>query len=379
MTQKLGLNVLQVPDETALYAHISRAKYPAILLYGDRAPTAYAIKRTFPNMTVIVRQWPDAELFKRISPKDFLRHSREISNNGCVIHTHNEADLGAITGWEYEAARYAIENKQVICVLNPSTGAYDNPDFDRAKDLLKLAADFPQYIIVGLHAYAGGIVTSGVYGGYPDNAGVEPGKPGGVSLIQPHSWPTREQLENATCFHLGRHRFLYRWCDRNGIKRPRVIITETSFDYTGDIGAWLNNLKRIGGSVNGFKTLEPQWREWWPDLSRDAAYFAQMAWANRVMFNDVEAALLFGYGNNPDWVNYTIHDTGIPAMLETLADTVEPPPPPVEPPPIPTPDTKAQMLAMVSDAMDNLTAAKEQLASAVDTLNRLEETIETEL
>jgi hypothetical protein len=380
---KLGLNVLNPDDENVLFNHVAAMKSPAILFYGDRAPTAYACKRAFPNMTVIVRQWPDGELHKRVGAKDFLRISKPISDNGCIVHGHNESGLGAeIIQWEYDLARYGIENKQPVIVLNPATGTYDTPDFDRAKDLLKLAADFPQFVIVGLHAYAGGAATSGTYGGYPDNAGVDPNKPElkgkGKNLIPPENWPTRAEIEKATCFHIGRHRFLYAWCDRNGIKRPRVIYTETSFDYTSDIGVWLNSLKHNGGSVNGFKTLEPQWKDWWPQWDRNTAYVKQMAWVDANQLFDVEAALIFGYGQNPDWVNYNIADTAIPRML--YASDPNPPPPP-EPPdePMPTPDTKAQIRAMIADAMTDLSAANRRVANVIDILNRLDETAETEL
>lgn len=47
--------------------------------------------------------------------------------------------------------------------------------------------------------------------------------------------------------------------------------------------------------------------------------------------------------------------------------------------PLPQPDFKAYVRAALADTMENLRTAKEQLASAVDTLNRLEEAIDNEL
>lgn len=335
---KIGLNVLQVEDENALLMHIGKAKYPAALFYGDRAPVAYACKRKYPHMTVIVRQWPDENLRSRFpSPAEYLKFSQPISDNGCVIHGHNEAGLSQdVIDWEYELARLAIAQKKTVIVLNPSTGTYDHPDFDRAAKLILLASEFPANVIIGLHAYAGGVITSGIYGGFPDDAGADPSKPEqkgtGKNLIPVTAWPSKTVTERETCFHIGRHRFLYRWCDDRKIKRPRVIITETSWDWTGDIGTWLGKLQHEGGSVNGFKTLAPQWAEWYKGISRDTIATEQMIWADQNQFHDVEAAIWFGHGNNPDWDKYNIADTDIPRLLEEYAEHGTTPPPPVEPP-----------------------------------------------
>lgn len=369
---KLGLNILSVQDEPALVSHVTRARYPAVVMYGNNAPTAYAIKKANPNTMVIVRQWPDSDLYRTVSARDFLRRSDDLSVHSCVIHGCNEAGLSnEVIEWEYELGKYAVEQGRVVCVLNPATGTYDNPDFDRANKVIRLAADFPQNVIIGLHAYAGGIGTSGLFGGNPDNAGVAPGSPGGRNLIQPENWPTRAEVDKATSFHMGRHRFLYRWCDRNGIKRPRIIVTETGFDWTGDIGTWLSSLARVDSSINGWKTLIAQWERWWGHLgwSAETAYLKQLAWADKNQFYDVEATCIFSYGYNPDWVNYSIHDTGIPAQLEKFQDA--PTPPPVDP--HPPPPTNADERAIIDDMLLEAGVIRDKAANLMDMANRLKE------
>ena len=126
--------------------------------------------------------------------------------------------------------------------------AVGNPgpdDWPQARRMLELLDQHRDLFILGLHEYGCGVMTSGLYGGYPDHAGVRGGELGGKNLIPPGNWPASlYSPEYITAFHCGRFRFLMGYCAANNIKAPRIILTEHGVDDVSDIKAWAEKLTK---------------------------------------------------------------------------------------------------------------------------------------
>lgn len=321
---KLGYNVLSLPDRNRLYTHAHKLNPPAMLFYSHMAGTAREYAAEFPGSAVILRSWPDGSDVILEAPDKWLdRVSKGIPDN-LYLYTCNETGWSsALIKWHVEVMKLAIQRKRRLCILNMGVGQPAPTNWAEAKELIALASGHRDLFIVGLHEYAGGVITSGLIGGDP-------------KFIQPETWPAPSQAKALTRWHCGRYKFLMDYCKELGIQPPRVVITEAGFDFTGDIGPWLNKLRFTppNKSINGWKTLVDQWRDWWPTWSAETAYAKQILWAQDALWTDAEAVLLFGWGDSGGWQAYDV--SGALAMQE-LFEAATPAPPVEVPPPVPIP------------------------------------------
>lgn len=369
MGTKLGYNLLGVANREAFLAHVEKTRPPALLFYQNEVALARECKSRWPAMHVILRHWPDHEHHLHYSPAQYISMMRPFADGGLAINVLNEAGLSdAVLNWTLEVMRLALAAQMRLVVLNPATGTFGLQEFTRAKKIVQLAGERPDLFAIGLHEYAGGIITSGLVGGNPDDTRYHP------DYTRRELWP--EQAGALTCWHIGRHRFLWQFCRNAGLPRPRVIVTETGFDYTEDIGAWLNGLPR-SGDINGYKSLEAAWRRWFPDWGRDEAYARQLRWAEAHLLNDVDAALIFGYGKDPNWAAYNIEGTSVPEWLEkTLIKPLPTPAPaPVPEPPAPQPEpippAPAIDLTPLGLAKTQLKEARDRIDSALVLIDKV--------
>ena len=188
-------------------------------------------------------------------------------------------------------------------------------------------------------------------------------------------------------WHCGRFRFIQYALDQWKLRWPRIVITEHGFDHMGDVSQWLNGLARNHNDyprVIGWMTLAQQWENWWrtnPGWSAEQAYFEQVAYADRVIYQGsaVEAQLLYCFGaSSSDWRHFNIQNAfNLQERLVNYArfngqvtnTPVEPPKPekPVEvQPPKPEKPTLPQ-----PDVMDELRQITRQLRDLSDRLEML--------
>jgi hypothetical protein len=335
--QLFGYNNLSIPDKGLYKVHIRKLKPAASLFYNNELDFAREIKAEFPAMAVIYRNWPDQDVHKKWTPAQWLDHRADEARGNLMLYTTNESGCDqAIIDWHLELMEQCIPLHIPLCLLNLGTGLWDDVDMPRLRPLLKLAGEHRDLFVLGLHEYAGTIITSGIRGGWPNNAGVEPGKPGGTDLTVVDNW--KQVKPTDTFFHIGRHKIVLDYCDAEHIPAPRIGLTEVGFDYTGDIAGWIDPIARQTGfsSVNGWHTLTGYWREIFPDWTPERAYIEQFKWAAPILLRGVDFALFYCYGEDGNWPNYRVDNSAIPALLEaTVAATEEHPIVQPDPPPVP--------------------------------------------
>lgn len=321
MTKKIGYNVMSVPDRPRLYAHAHAMQPPAMLFYSHMGNAASELAAEFPKCAVILRSWPDGSEVLLEAPDKWLDRVSKGAPDNLYLYTCNEVGWSStLIKWHVDVMKLAIQRKRRLCILNMGVGQPGPTNWAEAKELLTLASQHRDLFIIGLHEYSGAVITSGLIGGDP-------------KFIQPDTWPSPLQAKALTRWHSGRMKFLTDYCKEIGIQQPRIVITEAGFDFTGDIGTWLNHLRFTppNKSINGWKTLVDQWRDWWPTWSAQEAYAKQMLWAEDALWTDAEGVLLFGWGDSGGWGAY---DVSASIAMQGLFENAPSVPPPVE---IPTP------------------------------------------
>lgn len=351
---RISLNIHgnNVPDRQRLLDHLN-ALQPAAVLVLDNYDLVAQINGLLPDTTVIYREFEhERPVHKDVEPQAWLDAHAHQAKDGVALHVLNEPPFNQeVVDWLTELMKLAAPRQIPLIIGNWAVG---NPGPDPAKEwpkaraMLELLDQHRDLFILGLHEYAGGVVTSGLYGGYPDNAGVQPGKPGGLNLIPPANWP--KDVSGVTRYHMGRFKFLVDYCKSIGLKPPRIILTEHGMDDTSDIKAWEDMLIKTPPYLNirGWKTLHKQWIVWFGSMaglgwSPERAYFEQLKWANETIYaqSPVEAQCIFCWGfSSQKWEQFDVAKAGeFQALLENYARTGAPPvaPQPPAPPLILTP------------------------------------------
>jgi hypothetical protein len=330
MPSRISLNIhgLNVSDRNRLFRHLE-ALQPTAVLVLDNLAIAREIKQLLPNATVIFREFGsqgDGGLHRQSGAEEWLNRHEHQAEDGIVLHVLNEPpfDQPVIT-WLTDLLRLAAPRRIPLIVGNWAVGNPIPEQWPMARDMLQLIDQHRDLFILGLHEYAGGVITSGLHGGYPDNAGVQPGKPGGMNLVQPANWP--QDASSVTRYHMGRFKFLLDYCDSAGIGHPRIILTEHGFDDTSDIKVWEDTLKKTSPYLNvrGWKTLTTQWQEWFGPLgwSPERAFFEQLKWADQTIYQNspVEAQCIFCWGHSSkEWFQFDVAEaTEFQGLLEAYA------------------------------------------------------------
>lgn len=330
MLKKTGFNFISVPDKAEVMRVLTQVRPPASLFYSAETSFAAEVKAAFPEMDVLIRFWPDEDVHTRFSPQEWITMHAAESRRGLTLYTNNESGLSdAVIGWNLEVAHKAVEFSRKIVCLNPAAGTYEQSDMARLRPLLELAGLHPDIVTIGLHAYAGGAIISGMF------------KPEDLDKrINPLMWPTRAEIDKLFPFHIGRQRMISDYCRTPGvnIKVPRMVYTETGFDRTGDIAGWLNKLTVAPGceGIDGWKSLKDQWRSWWPEWTPEMALIKQFQYAETNLMRDIAYALFYCYGNDGDsrWQPFRIDNTNVVTYMEGQPQVpdVTPPEPVVTPP-----------------------------------------------
>lgn len=335
-------------DKTKLLLHMERSRPPWALVM-DGIDLCKDIRNVSPKTNVISRIYPDEEIWKKVTPKQWIEEKRgEIKDQPIWAYTVNEQGLSdALCDWHSEVITQSESSGLQLVVGNLSAGTPQDSDWTRPSviSLLKLLDKHRQRVVLGLHEYACGVITSGFLGGFPDNAGVAPtpenaGK--GRNLVPAANWPQRAEVNQITRFHCGRFKFLVNACKLLNIPPPRIVLTEHGFDDMSDIKPWALRQPQTPPytSFRGWKSLENFWRVnyqvmgWTPQR----AMFEQLAYADQVLYqgSPVEGQLLFCWGQTSDmWNQFDL--SGATEFQKLVAEQPDALPLPIPPTPVPVP------------------------------------------
>ena len=325
---RISLNVhgQNVPDRDFLLKHLVKLQPPAVLIM-DAAGFARDVKAALPNTIVIHRSWGakgDDDIHKQLNPQQWVEQKRkEVDGSDLWCYTSNEPEFSdELLNWHVEVMQLAAKEGLKLVVGNWSVGKPNDVDNDwkRARRMLELLDQHHDTMILGLHEYACGVISSGFIGGTPEERG----------LIMPESWP-QDVSKIGAMWHCGRFNFVVRYCQNEGIRPPRIIITEHGFDDVSDIKTWTEKLAKTatfgnpGGNIRGWKTLETQWNTWFSSRgwSPQRAYFEQLKYADQKLYQGsvVEAQLIFSWGHSNDiWAQFDIADAKeLHSLMESYA------------------------------------------------------------
>ncbi|MCB9452968.1 MAG: hypothetical protein H6672_16145 [Anaerolineaceae bacterium] len=325
---RISLNVhgQNVPDTHYFLEHLTKLQPDAVLIL-DAAGLARDIKKTLPNTLVIHRSWGskgDDNIHEQLSPKDWVaQKKKELDGADLWCYTTNEPQFSdVVLKWHVEVMELAAKEGLKLVVGNWAVGNPTDVDNDwkRAHRVLELLAEHRDTMILGLHEYACGVITSGFIGGTPEERG----------LIMPDTWP-QDVSKIGAMWHCGRFNFAVKYCQSVGLRPPRIILTEHGFDDVSDIKSWTNKLAKTttfgnqGGNIRGWKTLENQWNAWFSSLgwSFQRAYFEQLKYADQKIYQGsvVEAQLIFSWGHSSDiWAQFDIAEAKeLHGLLEAYA------------------------------------------------------------
>lgn len=331
----IGLNITSIPDKGKLLQFASACNLAAANVLNN-PDFCRELKDAQPNCDVTYRlkggSWKDddGEGILSVTPAEYIGEmlSHLKGDKRIRISCGNEMPLNARTV-KHLCDLITEANRQFVSlvVLNIATG---NPEPEKrdpktnaiiqesqweiAKPLLQLLETNPQHRL-GIHEYAGGVITSGLIGGNP-------------TMIAPGEWPA---LVPFTRYHCGRFQFLLEYCQRAHLKPPRILITEHGFDDTSDIKPWLLTLRRTAPymDIRGWRSLTNQWVSWWPMWSAEKAYAEQLIWADKTLYRGtpVEAQCIFCWGDSGGWMGFDIAGaTELQALLIAYSKEVIPMP-----------------------------------------------------
>lgn len=341
---RISINIhgQNVPDFGQLEQFL-RATRPAWVLVMDNLGLCRAIKFALPETNVIYRAWGadgDDNDHKQYTPGQWVAQKlREIGDADVWCYTTNEPEFSdEVLRWHTEVMRLAAGAGLKLVVGNWGVGNPTDVDHDwgRAETMLRLLDIHRETMVLGLHEYACGVITSGFIGGNPAERG----------LIMPDTWPG-DVAQVGALWHCGRFKFLERYCRNAGIKPPRVVITEHGFDDVSDIKDWTNTLQKTptfgnsDGNIRGWKTLENQWNAWFGGRgwSPQRAYFEQLKYADQQVYRGsmVEGQLIFSWGHSSDiWAQFDV--SSAIELQDWLTQYAAGQPEPAEPElPVPTP------------------------------------------
>lgn len=345
----LGYNYLDVPDVAAEMEHGRRAHLGGGLFFQNHIEFARQFKADDPARRVVLRNYPDRKL--PASVDDWLKTNQPLAEGGLIVQTVNEIGFGQDVIAFHEALLERIKRDRIkmnLGILGLSVGVPGPDEWYKGERLIRLAADLRDQVHFIMHEYYGAAITTGIIGGNP------------LQFIQPETWP--QDTSGITMWHVGRYRFLKKYCANKGLPLPRIIIGEFGADYVGDIGTWLKTLPSDGGqydSVDGWRDLLTQWRRWWPTWDGATAYMKQAVYAKERIYTDeeIELILLYCRWNDGGWRTYQTNPE-LDSHMEAYGQmsTSNPNPPPKDEPPVvitnpPAPQTPApgQEAAWASD------------------------------
>lgn len=319
-----GFNVQAqgVRDKERLLQYV-RAVKPKWMIVLDGVGLAKEIKAASPTTNVVVRQYQKDGYWIGKDPAYFLSEMRKYIGDADVwVYADNEVGLNP--DWNIRLMEMNTTNPLKLAMIHLPVGnprdlnEWNNP---RVLAMLKMMSDHRDWAVAFFHEYFCVVPTSGMIGGYPDNAGVDPKnpKPGqvGRNLIPVAGWPHHAEIYNPadpiTLFHQGRFNFAVQAFKKAypNAAPVRVALSECGADDVSDIKDWSIRLKVAPGYLNvrGWRTLFPQWREWYKGWGEDQTYAEMLKYAAEQIYADswVEGACIYCYAfANSEWEQFSV-------------------------------------------------------------------------
>jgi len=312
-----------VKDEPRLL-NIVQAQRPRWALVMDNAGMATRIADRSSVTNVIHRTYRDDGFWTGRNPDEWLAFHRAAYGDTRLWH-YTDNEVGIQAEWHIEAikknAATARPLRMVICNTSTGSPGWDEWQTPKAQELLDLVAQYRDWCVLGVHEYFMGVPTTGLQGF--------------IAETDVSKWPAVRN--NAIPdYHVGR----WRRIQKSGV---RVVVTEYGSDSLADLHArWM----KIEG---GWKPAAEHWKRWYPTLTVEQAYYMALWYGWHIAYanSQVEGALIFSYGSNPqsagtakDWTRYDVEPLGalhnliaanaVPVGLERMQAPTQPPP--VEPP-----------------------------------------------
>lgn len=241
-------------DQERAYAvqHVERINPPPpVLKVMDDVPFARYLRSRprLKNTRIIYRKYfagGDDNAQDKVSPEQWLAtYAADIApNEGIYYYANNEPGTQQKTwDWLYNVADLTRRAGGRVVLGNWSVGVPEPTDWARGVPLLRLIAQYPSQLAMGVHEY---IPTLWQYAPVIPN---------------PAQWPLKVVGAGDL---LGRYRHMLKFCDAQGIPHPPLFITETGFDRVHAVGQWQQGLKRAADCdiVGPLWCNVPQWEEW---------------------------------------------------------------------------------------------------------------------
>lgn len=212
----IGYNIdgmfLSDTDKTKL-KNVLKANPPKFLVVLNSIHFAIELKNLLPKTLVAYRRMDLGEydnLYKIISPAQFVAFHEETISNGLVVYTNNEPSPSSeLHRWEFEVAKLILAKGGKSLHYNWSVGMPDYNEYNKMWDLLKLMSQNRDRLFLGLHEYAFANFFF-EYGGN-DN---------------PVTW----ENDGRQAHVVGRYKNLVNYCVSNNIKPPSIVFSEYGWD-----------------------------------------------------------------------------------------------------------------------------------------------------
>lgn len=315
-----NINMQAIPNRQEFYDHLVWLQ-PSYLLGMNGLKELMGLREILPY-TQFIHRWkveppqggthPDNDDNPMtLTPEEWVaRRNRNLSEAGLKpgdvwLYTNNESGHSdALLRWLQRVIELAVPLGHKLVIYNGSVGT-PGPDpvlewsKPEAKKLLELCAIHSGQVILGLHEYGGGIVTSGFIGGLP--TALEDVHP---DYTNPANWPGKAEAADMTMWHVGRYKFV------NHV-RPGVRIGITEYApcdriNSGGYDEWLKTLPVSDGyqEIRGPLTARKWWEHVFPGLSAEEAVALQDGYAQEVIYADsnVEFMARFTMSAAKDWV-----------------------------------------------------------------------------
>lgn len=309
MSRRLGPLIIgdsPTLDKARLFQYMDRAR-PFHAGVVNNPGLWRDLRDRYPTMHIVPRLWeaalPDENVPHRLAPDKALnRMIQAAGRTDFTFQVNNES------GWTRELVKWWIELMDYADTINVTVGvgatangtdSYETWLGFGAELLHRLSGSNHWWIE---HQYYCVVPTSGLYGGFPDNAGAEPdvnAAPGttGLNLLPMANWP--EDVSEITCWHIGRHKdTMLKAADTLQIpRRFNILVGEAMADWRGDIGPWASQFDSgtPGKHVDGVHSLRRVWEQLYPDMDFERVAYEAITWADRVCWKNysVAGALLF--------------------------------------------------------------------------------------
>lgn len=319
-----------VKDEPRLL-NVVQVQRPKWALVMDNAGMATRIADRSSVTNVIHRTYRDDGFWTGRNPDEWLAFHRAAYGDTRLWH-YTDNEVGIQAEWHIEAikknAAATRPLRMVICNTSTGSPGWDEWQTPKAQELLDLVARYREWCVLGVHEYFMGVPTTGLQGF--------------IAETDVSKWPATRN-DAIPDYHVGR----WRRIQKTGV---RVVVTEYGSDSLADLHS---RFMRIEG---GWKPAVEHWKRWYPTLTVEQAYYMCLWYGWHIAYanSQVEGALIFSYGSNPqsagtakDWTRFDVEPLGalhnliaannVPVGLERMQALANPPPveppKPVEPPP----------------------------------------------